>query len=1253
MTIFAAFVDATDLKQWAERRTAQETLPEIVRRLVYATAPSASRITFRAGEGVQLGGWDGLVSAERPTPFVPGGDSGWELGVEKRVRGKAVSDFEARRDGGGVLRPDAAAFVFVTPQRFRDKVTWAADAARDSAWREVRAYDADDLATWLTQAPAVHAWASAELGKLPRGIRSLDDAWSAWTQETVPPFPPGLALAGRDGEAEEVAAWLNGEPAAHAIQGDTIDEALGFLASVVQQLPDDRRTDVLAKTVIVDDVDSWRQLRRFAAPLVLVPTFTPDDAGSAGLHTLIVPVDRSTTSRNALSLPRIRREPAERLLKEMGLGDDKARDLATLARRSLPALRRRLASSPVSTTPSWATPGPARGLIPVLLAGRWREDHDGDRARLEQLAGKPYRDFAADIAPWFEAGEPPVRRNGSVVLATAPDEMWDLLARQVTADDLRSFADAARGVLGEVDPRLSLDRGERWLAGVRGLVRAESDELREGVTETLLRIATHSEPIAGQAGHDVASTIAHALLDAAFADATGGAWVSLGDVLALLAEAAPDVFLRAAERGLVGEPPLLAALFPTDANEGFGAPTPDHIATAWALETLAWSPDHLGRATVALARLARIDPGGRISPRPGESLARILHPLLPQTSAPVGARIEVLQGVLRADGSVGFRLLLDLIPKSGGFLLPTHGPRRRAWREGQLAQAPFGDVSRFIHMVVDELLARAGADLGRWADIVELMFDLPPEMQSRITDALGQVTQDTPPDDAGRLRLLDELRRQAAHRRSQAGQGDTRPDEILALIGRFESPDSAVAKAWLFAHMPQLPLPRGDDWQAFEADLQRMREEAVRVVLDSAGLTGVRALAVRAEYPWSVGFALGAVAPPEEVAAEMLPLLLATEAPLRDLVGGWVVKGFIDRGWGWVDGLGGIGVWTARQWAALLIALPPDVEVWNFAVARGRDVAELYWRQTPLRVVPKGRHAIRAATELLDVGRPHVALDLMALLRNELEPADRDLIYRTLEEAASTPHDPSKGPGIESYDAARLLELIEEDEDADVERVARIEWMYLPLFGHGERPAKLLHGELARSPAFFSAVVSWIFKGDSEPPRELTEEERVRGRLAYQLLDSWRQPPGVDSMGGVDAAVLRTWVIEARDLVNQADRADIGDQRIGHILRYVPKGDDGRWPAEPVRDLLEEIGAEHIEIGMAVELRNSRGVTSRHPTEGGKQERELEAAFRSDAAAFAARWSRTAALMTRLADSYARDARREDAEADLIEDTWR
>ena len=96
-----------------------------------SSAASCSRpgrsigVSFRAGEGVQLGGWDGLVSVEAGNAFVPDGVSGWELGTNRDVRGKADEDYEKRTGDPGDLDPSRSAYVFVTPRRWRGKERWA------------------------------------------------------------------------------------------------------------------------------------------------------------------------------------------------------------------------------------------------------------------------------------------------------------------------------------------------------------------------------------------------------------------------------------------------------------------------------------------------------------------------------------------------------------------------------------------------------------------------------------------------------------------------------------------------------------------------------------------------------------------------------------------------------------------------------------------------------------------------------------------------------------------------------------------------------------------------------------------------------------------------------------------------------------------------------------------------------------------------------------------------------------------------
>ena len=87
------WIDGTDLVQWADRRDSQGLLPEVVRRLVYATLPAPRRVEFRSGEGVQYHGWDGYVEAPTGTVQVPEGISGWEIGTSVGIRAKANEDY--------------------------------------------------------------------------------------------------------------------------------------------------------------------------------------------------------------------------------------------------------------------------------------------------------------------------------------------------------------------------------------------------------------------------------------------------------------------------------------------------------------------------------------------------------------------------------------------------------------------------------------------------------------------------------------------------------------------------------------------------------------------------------------------------------------------------------------------------------------------------------------------------------------------------------------------------------------------------------------------------------------------------------------------------------------------------------------------------------------------------------------------------------------------------------------------------------
>ena len=265
-----------------------------------ANSAGVEHLSFRADEGVQLKGWDGTVRASAASEFVPDGSSGWEAGTGQDPERKADEDYTKRSEDSLELTRRATTFIFATARRWPGKQEWVQGKRRDGTWRDVRAYDADDLSTWLESAPAVHLWISAQLGKKPPGTVDLGTFWSHWSNVTSPPTPPELLLATRESTSEELRRQLSRPGASIGLRTETRQEAVAFLAAMVERLSDLEREDILARTVIVEDGAYWSQLATPARrPLILVPMFADRSLVSSAVaagHTLILPLDRGEPS---------------------------------------------------------------------------------------------------------------------------------------------------------------------------------------------------------------------------------------------------------------------------------------------------------------------------------------------------------------------------------------------------------------------------------------------------------------------------------------------------------------------------------------------------------------------------------------------------------------------------------------------------------------------------------------------------------------------------------------------------------------------------------------------------------------------------------------------------------------------------------------------------------------------------------------------------------------------------------------------
>lgn len=136
------WIDSGDIKGWVngKQRHCAQTLPELVRRLIFATAAASSieEIDFPSGDSISNSGWDGRLKTSVVSPFFPTGTSGWEMGIEKSPGKKAESDYENRTADPLGFTHNGTTFVFVTPRPWPGRDKWQSRKDELHKWKGIR-----------------------------------------------------------------------------------------------------------------------------------------------------------------------------------------------------------------------------------------------------------------------------------------------------------------------------------------------------------------------------------------------------------------------------------------------------------------------------------------------------------------------------------------------------------------------------------------------------------------------------------------------------------------------------------------------------------------------------------------------------------------------------------------------------------------------------------------------------------------------------------------------------------------------------------------------------------------------------------------------------------------------------------------------------------------------------------------------------------------------------------------------------------
>lgn len=1264
-------VSAEDLERWTDLPQAFGVLPELVRRLLLATG-TVRELEMRSGKAVYLKGFDGVLDARKGTAFCPMGLSVWEISIRADVEKKLDEDYSKRKKKPEVPKPERVVLMMVNAHRFSDKGRWMEQRNADRCWRRVRVLDADDLATWLEQAPLVAAWFAHVHMELPAyGLWDPERYLRQWSRQTQPALPPSLVLEGREVERRQFEDWLDQIEVGHGAQvmriaASSRDEARIFALAALDGLPEPRRSTWIARCTVVEGADAWDWAIRYSGPepWILVPDFVDDrivtGTTEQSAHA-VLPLDLSAPNRKGIDGLGIElRDPlpwsvVETKLFQLGKERGEAERIARETRGDLPALRLQL---DLDVRPAWLETVDRSALVVMMLVGAWVPTNEVD-ARVVRCLGATPEDLDQLCQLLAHEHDAPIEESDTAWEWKSHATAWNLLYRSLTRSRRQIFADLAVRLLSGNPPTTELDSDDadaRYLPPPYRAYSQISSAMMAGIAASLSFLGQRND--GDSHGYETARYVMRQILRPKWDQ-----WLPVLGILSDLAEAAPLDFLNALETTLDEDQHGLSQWL-SNARES----SVWHILHV--LQTLAWDRALARKSSIILIKLAAcVDSNENAQPML-RSLYAIYNLAFPQTRLSDEERFQVVRKVVDEDQHRGWQLLMELVDGlQGGFVTPSPIPRLLP-----LEGIPTGPLDlertvllRRIDALMEIVIEAAGTAPKRWQALIakRIHRQLHIDAWRRFIEALQERRQaiiDTDPDVAIWTTLREALTdmlwlKERYDRDCLAGVEHihSRLVDIEGLYESFEPSDPVLLCAWLFYNRETFPARElKQDWESVAPILEQRRGEALEALLSTReGFDSISKLIGMLCHDDEAKLASVALENLARTMARSPSLLRFGAAYLYDDPGkpACAIAPYLARqiffarklDLDWLERL--LRHWLANGGLEHALATTTSINsprIWDMLDRLGGALRQKYWQ---FREFVPGDDDVdweRVVSNLLSTGNVPVAIHTASFRAEHLATATLfealhtvSLLSRTRETAEL------------DYDIERLLTALDARSDTgkSLDELAALELPLLEWLGsYYSRPsvrgARHVSAKLESSANYFTELVCRAYA----PENATVPPDHIDAEPARRALHMWKSHPGSTlTVPEEREEALLEWARDALELTAAAQRTRAGQREVARILARPERAEDGRWPALAARELLES-GRYH-ELGRGLRDAEERNEVAWWVADGGREEHERADRHEASSLALRARWPATADMLDALAKRHRREALRRDEEA--------
>jgi len=1265
-------VKASHLQQWANSDDGRNRFGELIYRLIFAGVKhdSLKYIRFLSNESNNLPGWDGELSCIVNNTWIPDGNSVWEISVEDKPRAKIISDFKKRKKMPikKGWKYNETTYILATLRKFAKNTELENELKNNSPWKDVKIYDSIIFEHWIQQYLGVETWLREQNVGPKASISTLENFWNNWSNTTIPSISSKLLIADREQDAAKLIENIkNNSQHKIILQTDSPEESLAFLYSSISECDIEFKNNYLSKGIVINKTEDIEILKTMPPHnIILVPPVTENFHLLINhSHSVIIATGNSSNSfKKDFCIKRPIKSKFQEALISMGIRKDKAEIDATASGSSSSIWRiwniYENAELSIKNLPEWSTnEDHIKYILPAILIGGWCDKFKGDQSIIHNITGIKYDDYLDEITKYLYFDNPPLQKIDDIWLATAPTVSFALLIKFINTGHFKKLSAIFKKVFSEIDPTLDLRPEERHLASIKNKIMKYSTLLRDGLAGTLLRLVVLGSKLEKMSilpnNQKCQEYVNFLIKDLPGLSDDSRLLISLREQLPVLAEAAPRPFIEALERLLQGNRDNILPIF-DEGDSFYGQSYLPNIL--WALETLAWDPELLPRVSVILAGLSEIDPGGKLGNRPINSLREIFLAWHSGTSATLNIRSQTIDLIIKTYPDIGWNLLKGLMPSNHQISSGTRKPEWKDFGRSQIEPITRSSLWKTYDEYIRKLINISGINPKRWKEIIEFYDDFSNEHQQLVEDGLNKLSR-TVLSEGEKHEIWDELRNFINKHRSYSGAVWSLPEEKLnrldTILNLFSPSKYTESISWLFDdHFPDIPFSKINNLEESRKELDKLRNNAVKNILGNDSGNDLIDLIDKVSYPYLIAFH---VIENIEDEKSIFNIFKVTNDSISKKQNNFAKtlseKAYKKFGEHWINLIKSEYVGHEKSIEAIVNSIelfPDSLEVYNFISSLGIEVENKYWVTKYTMIYSESEIIIKYAINKFIEARRNV--EIVSNIHDKLISLGPEIVIKvmdlSLEELSSG--DPNVNMSNYGYCIKQLTKWLRKQDSVDKSEIARREYSFLPLFtSYGIEENLILHEFMSTEPDFFVDVLCDLFRpsdeiGDEFKPSEI---QKQRAKSAWDLLRTWKKIPGIDKDGNINNEELNKWVCSVLKLAEQKKRLKSAYNYIGQVFSHAPSDPtDSVWPHIAVRNLIEELKNEDLESGIEIEQFNSRGVVTKNMFEGGKQEYDLAQKWREWQKNIDIKWLRTKKMLGRIADSWEKEAKREDIDAE-------